>query len=141
MRGRDLVSGLPRELHLDSVEVRQAIEAPLGEILAAVQETLEETPPELAGDIAMHGILLAGGGSLLHAFAERVREETGMPAQLVESPLTCVAVGAGHALEEFDVLSRSAWGRGAGARSSPLFVRSGTRPQHHESRVIRPYAA
>src|SRR3954451_11660590 len=110
VRGRDLVSGLPRELHLDSVEVRKAIEAPLSEILTAVQETLEETPPELAGDIAMNGILLAGGGSLLHAFAERVQTETGMPAQLAESPLTCVAVGAGHALEELDVLSRSGIG-------------------------------
>jgi rod shape-determining protein MreB len=107
VRGRDLVSGLPRELVLDSPEVRDAIAAPLSDILAAVQETLEETPPELAGDIAQNGILLAGGGSLLHGFAERVQAETGMPAELAESPLTCVAVGAGHALEELDVLSRS----------------------------------
>jgi rod shape-determining protein MreB len=107
VRGRDLLSGLPRELRLDSVEVRRAIEPPLSEILAALQETLEQTPPELAGDIARHGILLAGGGSLLHAFGERVQADTGMPAYLAESPLTCVAVGAGHALEELDVLRRS----------------------------------
>jgi len=107
VRGRDLLSGLPRELRLDSVEVRRAIEPTLSEILAAVHETLEQTPPELAGDIARHGILLAGGGSLLHAFGERVRSDTGMPAYLAESPLTCVAVGAGHALEELDVLTRS----------------------------------
>jgi rod shape-determining protein MreB len=107
VRGRDLLSGLPRELRLDSAEIRRAIDIPLSEILAAVQETLEETPPELAGDIARHGIVLAGGGSLLRAFAERVRTETGMPTDLAGSPLDCVAVGAGHALEELDVLARS----------------------------------
>ena len=107
MRGRDLVSGQRRELRLDSAEVRRAIDAPLSEILAALQETLEETPPELAGDLARHGILLAGGGALVHAFAERVQDETGMTAYLAESPLTCVAVGAGLALEELDALARS----------------------------------
>jgi rod shape-determining protein MreB and related proteins len=107
VRGRDLLSGLPRELRLGSAEIRRAIEPPLSEILAAVQETLEQTPPELAGDIARHGILVAGGGSLLHGFGERLRADTGMPAYAAESPLTCVAVGAGHALEELDVLTRS----------------------------------
>jgi rod shape-determining protein MreB len=107
VRGRDLLSGLPRELRLDSPEVRQAIEPPLSEILAALHETLEQTPAELAGDIARDGILLAGGGCLLHAFAERVRAETGMPAYLAESPLTCVAVGAGRALEELESRRRS----------------------------------
>ena len=107
VRGRDLVSGLPREVALDAAEIRRALESPLAEIFAAVQETLEDTPPELAGDIARHGIVLAGGGSLLHRFGERVENETGMPAQMAESPLTCVAVGAGHALEELDVLGRS----------------------------------
>jgi rod shape-determining protein MreB len=106
VRGRDLVSGRPRELRLGSAEVRRAIDSPLSDIMIALHETLEETPPELAGDIARHGILLAGGGVLLHAFAERVHAETGMPAYLAESPLTCVAVGAGHALEELDVLAR-----------------------------------
>jgi rod shape-determining protein MreB len=75
--------------------------------MVALHETLEETPPELAGDIATHGVLLAGGGALLHAFAERVQAETGMRAYLADSPLTCVAVGAGHALEELDILARS----------------------------------
>jgi rod shape-determining protein MreB len=116
VRGRDLLSGLPRELHLDSHEVRAAIHNPLSEILVGLHETLEQTPPELAGDIARHGILLAGGGSLLHAFVERVHDETGMPAYLAESPLTCVALGAGHALEELDVLARSSRSAGrAGA--------------------------
>ncbi len=106
IRGRDLVSGLPRELQLSSEEVRAAVSAPLGEILAAIHATLEQTPPELAGDIVRHGIVLAGGGSLLRAFADRVRSETAMQTELAESPLTCVAVGAGSSLEELDTLGR-----------------------------------
>jgi rod shape-determining protein MreB len=104
VRGRDLLSGLPRELELTSEEIRQALEGPLSDILAAVQATLEETPPELAGDIARDGILLAGGGALLRNFDARVEAETGMRAVLADSPLTCVAIGAGHALEEPEAL-------------------------------------
>ena len=74
--------------------------------MAAVQETLEETPPELAGDIARDGILLAGGGALLRGFDVRVEAETEIRAYLADSPLTCVAAGAGQALEEPDVLWR-----------------------------------
>ena len=106
VRGRDLVSGLPREIELDSAEIRAALEGPLSEIMAAVQATLEETPPELAGDIARDGILLAGGGALLRGFDARVEEETEIRAYMAESPLTCVAAGAGQALEEPDVLWR-----------------------------------
>jgi rod shape-determining protein MreB len=104
VRGRDLLSGLPRELDLTSEEIRAALESPLSDILAAVHATLEETPPELAGDIARDGILLAGGGALLRNFDARVETETGMRAHLADSPLTCVAIGAGHALEEPDAL-------------------------------------
>jgi rod shape-determining protein MreB len=104
VRGRDLLSGLPRELALTSEEIREALEGPVSDILAAVQATLEETPPELAGDIARDGILLAGGGALLRNFDARVEAETGMRAVLADSPLTCVAIGAGHALEEPDAL-------------------------------------
>ena len=78
IRGRDLLSGLPRKLQLGSQEVRGAIASTLTDILAAIHATLEETPPELAGDIVRHGILLAGGGSLLRGFAERVEAETHM---------------------------------------------------------------
>jgi rod shape-determining protein MreB and related proteins len=106
VRGRDVVSGLPREVELTSDEIRGALEGPLSEILAAVQATLEETPPELASDISRDGILLAGGGALLRGFDARVEAETGMRAHLADSPLTCVAVGAGHALEEPDALWR-----------------------------------
>ena len=107
IRGRDLRSGLPRELELGSEEVRAAIAAPLAEIMAAVHATLEETPPELAADIVREGILLAGGGSLLRGLESRMHRETGMPVRIAEAPLTCVASGAGQALEELDALGRS----------------------------------
>ena len=73
---------------------------------SGIHSTLEDTPPELAADITRHGILLAGGGSLLRGFAERITEETGMPVALADEPLTCVATGAGMSLEELDALSR-----------------------------------
>ena len=113
VRGRDLLSGLPRELFLDSAELRAAIEAPLAEIMAAIHDTLEETPPELAADITREGILLAGGGSLLRGFLDRVHRETGMPVRMADSPLTCVAEGAGMSLEELDSLGArgGAWRR------------------------------
>jgi len=111
VRGRDVVSGLPRELELSSAQIRTALEGPLSDILAAVHATLEETPPELASDISRDGILLAGGGALLRGFDERVEAETGMRAKLADSPLTCVAVGAGHALEEPEALWRASRGR------------------------------
>jgi rod shape-determining protein MreB len=102
VRGRDVVS---------SEEIRRALQAPLNDILAAVHATLEETPPELASDISRDGILLAGGGALLRGFDERVETETGMRAHLADSPLTCVAVGAGHALDEPEALWRAPRGR------------------------------
>jgi rod shape-determining protein MreB and related proteins len=106
IRGRDLLSGLPRELELGSEEVRSAIDAPLTDILAAIHDTLEETPPELAADIAREGLMLAGGGALLQGFPDRVHRETGMPVHLAGEPLTCVAYGAGQSLEELDTLGR-----------------------------------
>ncbi len=107
VRGRDLMSGLPREVALDGDEVRRALEAPVDEILGAVQGTLEQTPPELASDIARHGILLAGGGGLLRGLAERIGEETGMSVVVAGDPLNCVAYGAGAMLEELDALAAS----------------------------------
>ena len=108
IRGRDMVSGLPRTVVLTSEEIRTAIEEPLAQIIEAVKQTLDRTPPELASDIMDRGIMLAGGGSLLHGLDERLREETQIPAHLAESPLTCVAVGSGRSLEEFDVIHRTA---------------------------------
>src|SRR5436190_1865486 len=107
IRGRDLVSGLPKTVVLTSEEVRLALEEPLQAIIDAVKETLDRTPPELAADIMDRGIMLAGGGSLLQGLDERLRDETQMPAHLAESPLTCVAVGSGRSLEEFEAIHRS----------------------------------
>jgi rod shape-determining protein MreB and related proteins len=107
VRGRDLTSGLPKTVELSSEEVRRAFAEPLEVILAVTRETLERTPPDLAADVADRGILLAGGGSLLRGFDERVRMETGMPAQRAESPLTCVVEGAGRSLEELEALQRA----------------------------------
>src|SRR3954452_4158226 len=104
VRGRGLLSGLPREIELDSIEVRQAIEPAVAEIMTAVHDTLEDTPPELAADITKEGILIAGGCSLLRGFADSVHRETGMPVHHATAPLTCVAEGAGLSLEELDAL-------------------------------------
>src|ERR671939_224925 len=107
IRGRDLVSGLPKTVVLTSEEVRAALEEPLVQIIDAIKETLDRTPPELASDIMDRGIMLVGGGSLLQGLDERLRDETQMPAHLAESPLTCVAVGSGRSLEEFEVIHRT----------------------------------
>jgi rod shape-determining protein MreB len=105
VKGRDLVSGLPKTVVLTSEEVREALEEPLHAIIETIKATLERTPPELAADIAQRGILLAGGGSLLKGFEDRVRAETQMSAYLADSPLTCVVLGSGQSLEEFDVMN------------------------------------
>jgi rod shape-determining protein MreB len=107
VRGRDLVSGLPKTVVLSSEEVRSALEGPLSQIIGAVKETLDRTPPELASDIMDRGIMLAGGGALLQGLDERLRDETQMPCHLAESPLTCVAVGSGRSLEEFEAIHRA----------------------------------
>jgi rod shape-determining protein MreB and related proteins len=107
IRGRDLVSGLPKTVALGSEEVRAALEEPVGHIVDAVKETLDRTPPELAGDIMDRGITLAGGGALLQGLEQRLRDECQMPCQLAESPLTCVAVGSGISLEEFETIHRA----------------------------------
>ena len=107
VRGRDLVSGLPKTVILSSEEVRHALEDPVNQIVDAIKSTLDKTPPELSADIMDRGIVLAGGGALLHGLDERLRHETHMPMHLAESPLTCVAVGSGRSLEEFEVIHRS----------------------------------
>src|SRR6201747_1800012 len=107
IRGRDMVSGLPKTVVLTSEEIRLALEEPLVQIIDAVKETLDRTPPELSSDIMDRGSMLAGGGSLLQGLDERLREETQMPCHLAESPLTCVAVGSGRSLEEFEVIHRT----------------------------------
>jgi len=107
IRGRDMISGLPKTVVLSSEDVRTALEEPMQQIIDAIKSTLDKTPPELASDIMDRGIMLAGGGSLLQGLDERLRQETEMPIHIAESPLTCVAVGSGRALEEFEVMRKS----------------------------------
>jgi rod shape-determining protein MreB and related proteins len=107
IRGRDLGSGLPRAVKLNSEDIRSSMDDPIQQIIAAVRDTLDRTPPELAGDLMERGMTLAGGGALLRGFADRMSEECQMPARLAESPLTCVATGSGQALEEFEAIKRA----------------------------------
>jgi rod shape-determining protein MreB len=104
VRGREVASGLPKTVRLTSGELRSACAEPLRAIIEAVKATLERTPPELAADISTRGILLAGGGALLREFDGLIHVETELPVRLADSPLTCVVLGAGQALEEFDAL-------------------------------------
>jgi len=110
IRGRDMISGLPKTVVLSSQQVRVALEEPVTQIVDAVKATLDRTPPELASDIMDRGIVLAGGGSLLGGLDDRLRAETEMPIHLADSPLTCVAVGSGRSLEEFEVMRRASQG-------------------------------
>lgn len=106
VRGRDLVTGLPKTIQVSQREVREALSDPINQIVDAVKQTLERTPPELAADIMDKGIVLAGGGALLRGLDLRIQEETGMPVHIADDPLTCVAQGTGEALDHFDVLRR-----------------------------------
>ena len=106
IRGRDLVSGLPKTIVICAEEVRHAIQGPVSTIVDIVKTTLDKCPPELAGDIMDRGIALTGGGALLRGLDERLREETGMPVHLAENPLESVALGAGKCVEDFDALQQ-----------------------------------
>ena len=104
IRGRDLVTGLPKTVTVSSVEMREALEEGISSIVDAVKFTLDQTPPELAADIMDQGIMLAGGGALLRGLDQRLANETGMPIRIAADPLYAVARGSGQALEEFEVL-------------------------------------
>jgi rod shape-determining protein MreB len=104
IRGRDLVTGLPKTVTITTEEIRAAIEEPTSQIVDAVKATLDATPPELAADIMERGIVLTGGGALLAGLDRRLHEETGMPIVVAKNPLQCVAIGSGQCLEEFDAL-------------------------------------
>src|SRR5213595_584304 len=104
IRGRDLVTGLPKTVVTSTEEIRRAIEEPVQAIVDAVKVTLDKTPPELAADIMEQGIVLTGGGALLHGIDVRLQQETGMPIVIAKNPLYSVALGAGQCLEEFNVL-------------------------------------
>jgi rod shape-determining protein MreB and related proteins len=106
IRGRDLVSGLPKTITVGSEEIRKAIEEPVNAIVDAVKTTLDKCPPELSGDIMDRGIVLTGGGAQLKGLDERLRHETGMPIHVAEDPLMSVALGSGRCVEDFDALQR-----------------------------------
>lgn len=105
IKGRDLVTGLPKDIEIGEAEVRTALNEPVFAIIDAIKLTLEKTPPELAADIMDKGIMLAGGGALLRGLDSLINKETHMPVHIAESPLDCVALGAGKALEHFEKLS------------------------------------
>ena len=106
MRGRDLVTGLPKTLKVSASEIQRALSEPVNMIVEAIKVTLERTPPELAADIMDRGIVMTGGGSLLRGFDRLVSRETGMPVHLADEPLLCVVHGAGRVLEEIETLRR-----------------------------------
>ena len=107
VRGRDLITGLPKTITVTSNEITQAIQDNLATIVQAIRTVLERTPPELASDVIDHGIVLTGGGALLRHLDELITQETGVPCYGAENPMQCVAVGAGIALEYLDVIRRS----------------------------------
>jgi rod shape-determining protein MreB len=106
IRGRDLVSGLPKTIVVSADEIRKAIEEPVNAVIDAVKTTLDKCPPELSGDVMDRGIVLTGGGALLRGIDERLRHETGMPIHIADNPLQSVAMGSGKCVEEFEALQQ-----------------------------------
>ena len=110
VKGRDLRAGVPKTIDITSEEVREALNEPITLIVESIKQTLERTPPELAADIVDNGIVLTGGGALLGGLDTLIKEETGLPVNVAEDPLTCVVLGSGKALDELDLLKEvSIW--------------------------------
>ncbi len=106
IKGRDLVAGVPKTLKISSVQIREALAEPVNAIVEAVRQALERTPPELAADILDRGIILTGGGALLRGLDKRLRQETNLPVNVAEDPLTCVVRGTGKVLENMAQYSK-----------------------------------
>ena len=106
IKGRDLVTGIPKTMIITDEEVRESIWEPIGTIVETVKIALERTPPELAADIVDRGIVLAGGGALLRGLDTLLREETGLPVSIAEDPLSAVVLGTGKALDEISLLRK-----------------------------------
>ncbi|MCX7884472.1 MAG: rod shape-determining protein [Caloramator sp.] len=107
IKGRDLITGLPKIITITSQEIREAIKEPVESIIDSIKSTLEKTPPELAADIMDKGIMITGGGALLQGLDELINKETHMPVRIAENPLDCVALGAGKSLEHIDKFGRA----------------------------------
>jgi rod shape-determining protein MreB len=106
IRGRDLVSGLPKDLMVTPKEIREAIDDQVAKIVSAIKATLDETPPDLVADLSRTGIVLAGGGALLKGLTERLIKETGMPVRVADDPLYSVVIGAGRCVENIEMLQQ-----------------------------------
>ncbi|OPJ55528.1 Rod shape-determining protein MreB [Alkalithermobacter paradoxus] len=106
IRGRDLITGLPKTIDITSSEVREALSEPVTSIVEGIKATLERTPPELAADIIENGIMLTGGGALLKGLDRLIKEETGMPVHVAENPLDCVAIGTGKSVEDKEIFDK-----------------------------------
>jgi rod shape-determining protein MreB len=106
IKGRDLVAGVPKTLKISSVQIREALSEPINAIVEAVRQALERTPPELAADILDRGIILTGGGALIRGLDKRLRQETNLPVNVAEDPLTCVVRGTGKVLENMAQYSK-----------------------------------
>ena len=107
IKGRDMITGLPKIVTIRESQIREALKEPVYAIIESIKTTLEKTPPELAADIMEKGIMLAGGGALLKGLDKLINHETNMPVHIAETPLDCVVLGAGKALDNFDELSRT----------------------------------
>lgn len=106
IRGRDLITGLPRNISITSSEIVDALKEPVNAIVDSIKYTLEKTPPELASDIMDRGIMLTGGGALLSGLNTLIKQETGMPVSIAENPLDCVVMGSGKVLDEIETLKK-----------------------------------
>ncbi len=107
IRGRDLVTGLPKSVDIEAVDVAKAIQDVVQDIIVAIKETLEQTSPEIAADVIDHGIVLTGGGALLKNLPEVISEATKVPVFIAQDPLDCVAIGTGESLKNIEVMRRS----------------------------------
>lgn len=107
IRGRDMITGLPKTINVNSTEVYNAMKEPIFNIVDAIKSTLEKTPPELASDIMEFGIMLTGGGALLEGLDRLIIKETGIPVHIADNPLDCVAIGTGKALDSIEVLKKT----------------------------------
>jgi rod shape-determining protein MreB and related proteins len=108
IKGRDLISGIPKTIAINEGEIREALSEPINIILDTIKVALENTPPELAADIVDRGIVLAGGGALLRGLDTLIKQETGLPVIVAENPLTAVVIGVGKMLDELELLRRIA---------------------------------
>lgn len=106
IRGRDLITGLPKTIEVKSDEVSEALTEPVTAIVQCVKRVLEDTPPELSSDIMDRGIIMTGGGAMLYGLDSLIQKETGITTYLADDPLTCVAIGTGKALEYMDKITR-----------------------------------